>query len=70
MIDILSTSQVLLREALFTTRLQSVERSTVLCFEDDALVGFCSIFESPRELLDGWQARELSILKEAIAHRW
>jgi hypothetical protein len=63
MIDMISTVQIVLREAGFSTRLLAVERITVVCFEDDALVGFCSAFDSIQELLRDWRAREMSILR-------
>ena len=64
MIDIISTVQIVLREAGFSTRLLAVERITVVCFEDDALVGFCSVYNSIQELLRDWRAREMSILRK------
>lgn len=62
MIDLLSTSQILLRNAGFTVRLSSVGHRPVICFEDDALVGFCSLFEQTDELIEGWKAFESEIL--------
>lgn len=62
MIDLLSTSQILLRDADFTVRLNSVGHVPVVCFEDNALLGFCSAFEQPQELIDGWKAFEREIL--------
>jgi hypothetical protein len=62
MIDLLSTMQVVLREAGFTTRLTSIDRSPVVCFEDDALMGFGSVLSNPGELLEQWKATEMSLL--------
>jgi hypothetical protein len=64
MIDLLSTVQVVLREAGFTTRLISGDRSPVVCFEDDALIGFGCVFSDPGELLTTWKAKEMSLLKQ------
>lgn len=61
-IDLLSTSQLLLRDAGFTVRLNSVARKPVVCFEDTALLGFCSAFEHTEELLEGWKPFETEIL--------
>ncbi|MDO8354959.1 MAG: hypothetical protein Q7U76_01025 [Nitrospirota bacterium] len=63
MIDVLSTLQVVLREAGFTTRLTSIERSSIVCFEDDALLGFGCIFEDPSSLLERWKSMEIAFLK-------
>lgn len=62
MIDVLSTLQGVLREAGFTTRLVSIDRFSVVCFEDDALVGFGVVFGDPDELLEQWKATEISLL--------
>ena len=63
MIDLLSTLQVLLKEAGFTTRLTSLDRSSIVCFEDEALMGFGCIFEDPVGLLTRWKTTEMSLLK-------
>ncbi len=63
MIDVISTVQVVLREANFTTRLVSLDRSPVVCFEDDVISGFGRVFEDPEALLSGWRATEMSLLK-------
>ena len=62
MIDLLSTMQVVLRDAGFSTRLTSVDRSSIVCFEDDALMGFGCVFEDPGGLLTRWKATETSLL--------
>jgi hypothetical protein len=63
MIDIFSTLQLVLREAGFSTRLVSIEHSSIVCFEDDTLLGFGCIFENPANLLDRWKETEMSLLK-------
>jgi len=63
MIDVLSTLQVVLREAGYSTRLASIERSSIVCFEDDTLLGFGCIFENPVNLLEQWKDKEMALLK-------
>ncbi|MEA3015180.1 MAG: hypothetical protein QOD42_3725 [Sphingomonadales bacterium] len=62
MIDLLSTTQILLSDAGYTTRLISLGATPLVCFEDDVVVGFACIFDSPQSLLSGWRERELAIL--------
>jgi hypothetical protein len=62
MIDLLSVMQSVLREAGFVTRLATFDRSSVVCFEDDALMGFGCAFEDPVMLLERWRATEKSLL--------
>ena len=63
MIDVLSTMQVVLREAGFTTRLTSIDGSSIVCFEDEVLTGFGCVFEDPGSLVTQWKAKEMSLLK-------
>jgi len=63
MTDVLSTTHVLLREAGFTTHLASIDGSSILCFEDDVLIGFCRVFEDPESLLRSWKDAERSLLE-------
>lgn len=67
MIDVLSTLQVVLREASFTTRLTSIDRSRIVSFEDDTLIGFGCIFDDPGALLERWKSTELSLLRRYAA---
>lgn len=67
MIDVLSTMQGVLREAGFTTRLTSIDRSPIVCFEDDTLMGFGCVFEDPGGLLTRWKATEMSLLTRHAA---
>lgn len=67
MIDLLSTSQILLRDAGFDVRLSSVGHRPVVCFEDNALLGFCSSFDQTNELIEGWKAFESEILNRFAA---
>jgi hypothetical protein len=62
MIDLLSTSQVLLKDAGYTVRLSSLQRSSMVCFEDSAVVGFCAVFETPIEMIRKWKMYEDEIL--------
>ena len=67
MIDIPSSAQLLLREAGFSTRQRHVEGSPTICFEDEALIGFCSVFDTVTDLLSRWKSRELSTLRQFSA---
>ncbi len=62
MMDLISTLQVILREAGFTTHLTSIDRSPIVSFEDDTLMGFGCVFEDPGALLASWKATEMSLL--------
>jgi hypothetical protein len=62
MIDLFSTLQVVLRDVGFTTHLASIDRSSIVCFEDDVLTGFGCIFEDPESLLRQWKSMEMSLL--------
>jgi hypothetical protein len=62
MIDVLSTMQVVLQEANFITHLTSINRSQVVHFEDDTLMGFGCVFDDPDELLNNWKTSETSLL--------
>ena len=68
MIDVLSTMQVVLREAGFTTRLTSIDRLSIVCFEDDELMGFGCVFEDASGLLARWKATEMSLLTRYAAN--
>ena len=63
MIEVLSILQVVLREAGFTTRLTSIDRAPIVCFEDDVLTGFGCVFEDPGSLITRWKATEMSLLR-------
>jgi hypothetical protein len=62
MIDILSTVQALLKDAGYSVRLSEIQKSTIVCFEDGALMGFCCVFETPGDLLKKWKYFETEIL--------
>lgn len=63
MIDLLSTMQVMLQEAGFITRLTSMDRSSIICFEDDTVAGFGLVFDNPESLLEHWKSKETALLK-------
>ncbi len=63
MIDVFSTMQAVLREAGYVTRLTSIERASVLCFEDEVLIGFGRVFGDPGDLLANWKTTETSLLR-------
>lgn len=62
MIDILATTQVLLRESGYFTRLLSFEKGPLLCFEDDTIMGFCRVFDTPEAMLKDWKQIETALL--------
>jgi hypothetical protein len=62
MIDILSMMQILLQEASFTAHLTTIDRSSVVHFEDDTLMGFGCVFDDPEALLREWKNVEKSFL--------
>ena len=62
MMDLISALQVILREAGFTTHLTAIDRSSVVSFEDNTLMGFGCVFEDPDDLLAGWKAKEMALL--------
>lgn len=67
MIDLLSATRAVLTESGFVTRLATVERLPILRFEDEALLGFACVFDSPDDLLQRWKPTELSLLKHYSA---
>lgn len=63
MIDLLSISQGILRENSLTTRLLRLGTATIISFEDDALLGFIHLFETPAEMIENWAETEHSFLR-------
>lgn len=68
MIDLLSTAQVILKDAGYTVRLSAIQSRTLICFEDTAVLGFCSIFVSPEELIKKWTSYENEIISRFAAN--
>lgn len=62
MIDIFSAVQNLCQDAGFKTHLASLNRQSLVCFEDSSFIGFCSLFDDPQQLIDNWYEREDAIL--------
>lgn len=62
MTEPLSTAQLVLREAGFTTRPATLSTLRALTFEDEVVTGFACSFGSPESLLAGWKAAEASLL--------
>ena len=62
MTEVLSTSQILLRESGYSTRLLSFEKLPLLCFEDDSILGFCYMFDSAEAMLRDWKTVESALL--------
>ena len=62
MSDLTSALEVVLQEGGYRTSLVSVEGSLAVLFEDDALLGFVTVFEDVQTLLGRWQALEMALL--------
>jgi hypothetical protein len=62
MTDTTSIVQIILDEAGYETWLTSVEQFTTICFEDDALMGFVTLFDEPTALLEQWRKVEDTLL--------
>lgn len=63
MIDLLASTQVELRKAGYTTRLESMNRSSVVCFEDIVVTGFALVFADPVTLVAEWKDTESALLR-------
>lgn len=68
MTDITATVQIVLEEAGYSVWLLSLEQFTVVCFEDEAVMGFACIFSDAQTLLSRWHSLE-SILLNRNASR-
>jgi hypothetical protein len=62
MTDVRSLVQVVLQNAGYRTWLADIERMAVACFEDDAVMGFASVFDDAAQLLQRWKAVEMAFL--------
>lgn len=62
MIDIFGTTQAVLRESGYRTRLLPFEQSSILSFEDESVLGFCYLFSDPSTLLAKWKPIETEFL--------
>lgn len=54
---------MVLQDAKFSTRNEEVQQRKILCFEDDAIIGFACSFATGAELLTHWKEAELSALR-------
>ena len=62
MTDLLSSLQIVLQEAGYETWLTSADLYTTVCFEDETVIGFASVFEDVATILDKWHAVETTCL--------
>lgn len=62
MTDLTSIIQVTLKNAGYRTWLSDVERLVVVCFEDDAVMGFVCTFEDVGAMLQRWRSVETAFL--------
>jgi hypothetical protein len=63
MIDLLAQIQATLKGAGYSTWLTEFETLPVICFEDEVIFGFVSIFSKPNDLITRWRPTETSILR-------
>jgi hypothetical protein len=63
MIDLLAQIQGTLEGARYSTWLTEFEDLPVICFEDEVILGFVSVFSKPSDLIAGWRATEASLLR-------
>ncbi len=63
MIDLLAQIQGTLEGARYSTWLTELENLRVICFEDDVIFGFVSVFSKPNDLITRWRDTETSILR-------
>jgi hypothetical protein len=68
MIDVLSVLQVVLRDAGLSTSLISIDRMSLVSFEDDVLIGSGCVFENSRQLIENWNSIESSVLRRYSPH--
>ena len=54
---------MVLQDAHFRTSLASLEGTTVVCFEDEVVMGFACSFATPEDLLAKWRSTEMSLLR-------
>jgi hypothetical protein len=66
MIDLMTGSLTILRENGLATRLMQLGNNTVASFEDDSILGFVYMFETPYELISGWKEAEQGFLSVAL----
>jgi hypothetical protein len=62
MTDLKPTLQALLQDAGYQTWLVALDKYEAVAFEDDATMGFATIFDSGTELLKEWQNLETKFL--------
>src|SRR2546423_3125142 len=62
MTDVIATVQIVLEDAGYSVWLEPIEQLTVVCFEDEAVMGFVSVFAEPKELLARWKSIESALL--------
>lgn len=68
--DILTQTEICLRNARYDTRAFSTPYGSVTCFESNAILGFVHVFETAIELLQEWQMRQKNVLtRHAISLR-
>jgi len=62
MTELRSRVQVVLQDAGYLTWLSSVNRETVIIFEDDSVMGFVCMFDDAASMLERWRDMETALL--------
>lgn len=65
--DIVTQSEIVLREAGYVTWPWTGASPPIICFENATLVGFVHVFDTARELLDGWETAQQRVLARYAA---
>jgi hypothetical protein len=61
--DTISTTQTILRDAGFETRIISLQKFSALRFEDESILGFVIVFLDAQSLLSEWQQLETGLVR-------
>ena len=65
--DIVTHSEIVLREAGYATWPWTGASPPIICFENATLIGFVHVFDTARELLDGWETAQQRVLARHAA---
>ena len=67
MTDVLSTVQVVMQNANYRTWNIGGSRNPTVGFEDEATMGFVSVFDTPSQMIDSWRQTEATLLARYAA---
>jgi hypothetical protein len=68
MTEVISTVQVVMQAANYRTREVSGSKIATVGFEDEATMGFVSVFDAPRQMILGWRELEATMLARYATH--